>query len=268
MIQHQDKFGKWTVIHRDPVNDRNWMCICDCGTEKSVSKYSLKNGDSTSCGCSRIHVSPGDIFGKLTIMDRTDNSDEGNTRWLCHCECGNDTIVHGSSLSKGMTKSCGCLSRTNGHRSSNETLVSIALETLGIPFEYEETRFDLKKGTYTPDFFLPTMNLWIEVKSGRYSCLMKAAEFALDHDLLILTDEDQSSICGGKSIFYLYIRGRDDMDEVRDQIEEALSDDTNREASLLILTRWKECTRTVIETRLSTLEKEESSLKRLLEETS
>jgi len=264
----QDKFGQWTLLHKDFSNFKKWICVCECGNQKSIFGDSLSNGTSTSCGCSRIHVSTGDVFGKLTVMERTENSKEGNTRWLCHCECGNDTTVHGPSLSKGMTKSCGCLSRTNGHRSSNETLVSIALETLGIPFEYEETRFDLKKGTYTPDFFLPTMNLWVEVKSGRYPYLMKAAEFALDHDLLILTDEDLSSLCGGKSIFYLYIKGRNDMNDVRNRIEEALSDDTNREAALLILAGWKERTRTVIETRLSALEAEASSLKRLLEETS
>lgn len=28
-----------------------WLCKCDCGNEKWVSAYSLRSGNSTSCGC-------------------------------------------------------------------------------------------------------------------------------------------------------------------------------------------------------------------------
>jgi hypothetical protein len=31
------------------------------------------------------------------------------TRWNCVCDCGNETLVHASSLSAGNTRSCGCL---------------------------------------------------------------------------------------------------------------------------------------------------------------
>lgn len=44
------RFGKWEVLHRDgntcPVR---WICRCDCGTIRSVSGSSLRNG-SLSCG--------------------------------------------------------------------------------------------------------------------------------------------------------------------------------------------------------------------------
>lgn len=30
-----------------------WLCRCDCGTQKKVLKYSLKAGDTQSCGCLR-----------------------------------------------------------------------------------------------------------------------------------------------------------------------------------------------------------------------
>lgn len=263
MVKDGDIFGSWTVLHKDPSNGRKWVCSCDCGAIKSVYEGTLSNGASTSCGCSKIHISPGDVFGKLTVMERTESSDRGNSRWLCSCECGDETTVVGTSLSKGMTKSCGCTNRTNGHRSSNETMVSIALETMGIPFEYEPQRFDLGNGSYTPDFFLPTMNLWMEVKSSRFPSLMKAAAFALDHDLLILTEENLSILCGGKSIFYLYIKGRDDIDEVRSQIESSLSVDTNREDALAILTNWKDCTQAVAESRLKDIEEETSLLRRI-----
>lgn len=35
----------------------------------------------------------------------------GNSRWNCVCSCGNTSVVSGSNLRNGHTKSCGCLSR-------------------------------------------------------------------------------------------------------------------------------------------------------------
>lgn len=32
-------------------------------------------------------------------------------RWRCLCSCGNETVVYGSNLRSGHTKSCGCLSK-------------------------------------------------------------------------------------------------------------------------------------------------------------
>ena len=50
------KFGRWTVIEmapRVPNHHVRWICRCDCGTVKSVDVFSLRNGDSISCGCAR-----------------------------------------------------------------------------------------------------------------------------------------------------------------------------------------------------------------------
>ena len=33
------------------------------------------------------------------------------SKWLCLCDCGNETIVRGNNLKSGTTKSCGCLMR-------------------------------------------------------------------------------------------------------------------------------------------------------------
>ena len=49
------------------------------------------------------------MFGKLTVLHRADiNSKSGNARWVCQCKCGNTSIVIGSKLRIGYTKSCGC----------------------------------------------------------------------------------------------------------------------------------------------------------------
>jgi hypothetical protein len=49
-----EKFGRWIVISRAKnMTSRNprWKCRCSCGTIKTVQGESLRNGQSTSCGC-------------------------------------------------------------------------------------------------------------------------------------------------------------------------------------------------------------------------
>ncbi len=51
----------------------------------------------------------GKKFGNLTVIKRTHNTKKGNTRWICKCDCGNETIVTAGNLKSGAVKSCGCL---------------------------------------------------------------------------------------------------------------------------------------------------------------
>lgn len=53
----------------------------------------------------------GKVFGRLTVIKRVENSNDGHARWECQCECGNLTTVSSNVLKKGNTKSCGCLNR-------------------------------------------------------------------------------------------------------------------------------------------------------------
>lgn len=50
-------------------------------------------------------------YGRLTVIERAPNGKGYKTRWLCQCECGNQTIVQGESLRTGATRSCGCLQK-------------------------------------------------------------------------------------------------------------------------------------------------------------
>lgn len=60
-------------------------------------------------------------FGRLTVLERNGVIDN-HAAWLCRCDCGNEKTIKGSYLTKGKTKSCGCLhnellvkrSRTHG----------------------------------------------------------------------------------------------------------------------------------------------------------
>ena len=51
----------------------------------------------------------GKQFDRLTVLKRTTSDQRGEARWICRCECGNETIVLGSNLRSGKTRSCGCL---------------------------------------------------------------------------------------------------------------------------------------------------------------
>ena len=50
----------------------------------------------------------GKVFGQLTVLNRTDNAEDGHSRWVCLCSCGKETIVQSNNL-KSKTQSCGCL---------------------------------------------------------------------------------------------------------------------------------------------------------------
>lgn len=49
------RFGRWSVIKFDKLENHTafWLCVCDCGTEKSISGSSLRTGNTKSCGCWR-----------------------------------------------------------------------------------------------------------------------------------------------------------------------------------------------------------------------
>lgn len=52
---------------------------------------------------------PGYRYNMLTVMSAVTGRDSnGERKYLCHCDCGNDTIVRGYNITSGNTKSCGC----------------------------------------------------------------------------------------------------------------------------------------------------------------
>lgn len=49
-------------------------------------------------------------FGKLVVIGESDKRDKSNcVMWKCRCDCGNEIVTRGTSLRKGTTKSCGCI---------------------------------------------------------------------------------------------------------------------------------------------------------------
>jgi len=118
------RFGHLLVLSRSR-NARGrtmWNVICDCGVHISVRSDSLKSGNTKSCGCEKIRKAAnqgasnvfslvGLRFGRLAVLRRDVDGKHASPRkayWLCQCDCGNQTVVVGSSLTCGTTRSCGC----------------------------------------------------------------------------------------------------------------------------------------------------------------
>lgn len=114
------RFGRLFVLERVPShsNDPRWKCLCDCGAETIVTSPNLKEGHTQSCGCLHREITSeknfvdltGKQFGRLIVLNRVSNRND-KVCWLCRCSCGNETIVYATNLSRGDTRSCGCLQK-------------------------------------------------------------------------------------------------------------------------------------------------------------
>lgn len=53
------RFNRWTVQGRGPNNTKGqaqWVCKCDCGSERLLVSVSVRTGHSKSCGCLKLEV--------------------------------------------------------------------------------------------------------------------------------------------------------------------------------------------------------------------
>ena len=114
------KFGRLLVVDRaenDEYGRAMWICSCDCGNQELIIVRSqhLIRGSIKSCGClSREREDlTGQRFHKLVVLSSAQDHIKPNgyrvAQWNCKCDCGNLTVVDGTSLKNGHTKSCGCL---------------------------------------------------------------------------------------------------------------------------------------------------------------
>lgn len=140
-------FGRLTaleVIGKDKRGEKIWKCKCQCGKEVQVLSSNLRSGKTQSCGCFRREVLSGEkenlikdltgqVFGFLTVIEKTSERLNGQVVWKCKCKCGKEHKVGSYNLTSGSTWSCGCYKKSHG-----ELLIEKLLMENNIPYETEK----------------------------------------------------------------------------------------------------------------------------------
>ena len=118
------RFGRLLVLNRAPNKNGKvyWLCQCDCGNIKEISRSNLQSNHTKSCGCihseQTIKNSRKDLtnqrFNKLLVKSYSYTGDNKKAFWLCECDCGKQLIVCGTSLTSGNTSSCGICLKSKG----------------------------------------------------------------------------------------------------------------------------------------------------------
>lgn len=83
-------------------------------------------------------------FGRLKPIKRIEGS--GRAKWLCKCDCGNETVVIQKNLCNGNTKSCGCLARemspNKTHGMSKTRLYTLWIEIKKRCYNQNDTSYE------------------------------------------------------------------------------------------------------------------------------
>jgi hypothetical protein len=110
------RFGRLVAVKR--AEKRKWLFRCDCGEEKAIASFNVKNGTTTSCGCYRRETAKastakldmlGQRFGELVVIASAGVGGDHGQRllWECRCDCGSICVATGKNLRSGNTKTCG-----------------------------------------------------------------------------------------------------------------------------------------------------------------
>lgn len=70
----------------------------------------------------------GKVFGRLVVNKCMGKDRFGSYRWLCKCDCGNEKIVLGYLLTRGGTRSCGCLVKEFNIKNGKLNKINMTLE--------------------------------------------------------------------------------------------------------------------------------------------
>lgn len=142
------RFGSLVIVSRDYNKEallvekngtaphRQYVCVCDCGREKTFDIHSLTSGRSRSCGCLRSKDLTGKVFGHLYVTGLSDNYDAGSGKhklWSCKCLlCGNIIDARSSDLKSGQKLHCGCQTPYNCGRSALRDLTGMVFGHLRV----------------------------------------------------------------------------------------------------------------------------------------
>lgn len=160
------RYGRLIALRIDETRRGDgtwWICQCDCGVIKSVPGRSLREGKCRSCGCINKEQAAelgknnmrdlfGKRFGKLVVIEPTENRKQNCVVWKCKCDCGNFYEVSSSLLRSGHVSSCGCLGRSKG-----ESRIEELLQFANLQYEREKSFKDCRSEVgvlYRFDFYV------------------------------------------------------------------------------------------------------------------
>lgn len=163
--------NKIKLLYRTKKDKNNiWFGIFQCpfcsNTFETRISDVVKN-HTRSCGCLAKQTKSnngkrnlknllGQSYGKLTVIELTNERNERHAVWKCLCECGNFCFIDSGDW--GHIYSCGCI------LSKGEAIIQKILQENNISFEKQKTFEDLKiNDNYLRfDFYLPIENCIIE----------------------------------------------------------------------------------------------------------
>lgn len=107
------RFGKVVVerqLESTTNGKRRWLCRCDCGNEYISTSDNLKRRPMANCGCRKSPDLTGKVFGRLTVLGRSEKRSPRGARttpmWECRCECGSITYKATDTLTNPDLSMC------------------------------------------------------------------------------------------------------------------------------------------------------------------
>lgn len=143
----------------------------------------------------RIKDIVGVRFGAWVVLGQPARNPNGQTTWLCRCDCGQERVVVGQSLREGKTKSCGCkmgdyiaTSRTTHGQAINRSRADTTLvsqqaavnrfdEHGPISGRSKSTLYLIKQGT--------TYRRWVSMKKRVKETSPKVAKYYLNKGITV-----------------------------------------------------------------------------------
>lgn len=131
VVKKDDRYGNLKIVKevesrrtKSGELKRTFQVKCDCGKTKDVKLSDLRSGKTKSCGCLMIATNSKPRkklkkkYNRLTLVREIERTNPKYRKFLTLCDCGNYLEVELDRVTKGNTKSCGCL-RSSGNNKTH-----------------------------------------------------------------------------------------------------------------------------------------------------
>ena len=80
-------------------------------------KPGIRDGEREGAGnMPRVRDLTGEKFGRLTVLEKTKERQNGYVVWRCRCDCGNEAFADTKRLLRGSVTDCGCIPKKDARR--------------------------------------------------------------------------------------------------------------------------------------------------------